>query len=218
MATNPGADLQPIAEQDSPRSVSAEHLQPPAGSPKPSDVGIYLARHGQTAYNLQRRFQGRLDVPLDATGVAQAQKLAHHAGAYSFAALWSSTLLRAKQTALIVAKRIQLPVRLDERLVETDAGRWTDRTFAEVERQSPQLFAAFLAGDPQFAFPGGESFAQQSERVAQALSDIQKGPLPALVVCHGVVIRLALYQRSRDRSVLSVRVANGALMPLDQAQ
>ncbi len=52
--------------------------------------------------------------------------------------------------------------------METDAGDWTDRTFADVQSQAPEEFAAFLAGDPSFAFPGGESFAQQEVRVGAA--------------------------------------------------
>lgn len=178
-------------------------------------MSVYLARHGQTAYNLERRFQGQLEVPLDRTGLGQAHDLAERASSHHFAALWSSTLLRARETAEIVSKRIGLEVRHDERLVETDAGDWTDRTFAEIERESPELFTGFISGDPSFAFPGGESFAAQGERIALALSDVEKGPLPALVVCHGVVIRIAIFQRAGHRVALAERVPNAALVPLD---
>jgi broad specificity phosphatase PhoE len=176
---------------------------------------VYLARHGQTDYNLERRFQGRLPVPLDQTGRRQAERLAERAAGYRFAALWSSTLLRARETAEVVARRIDLPIQLDERLVETDAGDWTDRLFAEVQQESPQLFAAFASGDPAFAFPGGESFAQQGERIAAALADVERDALPALVVCHGVVIRIALFQRAGRRVAAAERVPNGALVPLE---
>ncbi|MGA2320661.1 MAG: histidine phosphatase family protein [Solirubrobacteraceae bacterium] len=181
----------------------------------PTQHPLYLARHGQTAYNLERRFQGRLPVPLDETGRAQAAELAERAADHGFAALWSSTLLRARETADIVARRIGLSPREDPRLVETDAGAWTDRTFAEVQAEAPQRFAAFLAGDPSFAFPRGESFAEQELRVAAALEDVERGDLPALVVCHGMVIRAALSVRSGHWLPRGVRVANGALIPLD---
>jgi len=180
--------------------------------------GVYLARHGQTAYNLEGRFQGHLPVPLDDTGREQAAELAERAAAYDFAALWCSPLLRARETADVVARRIGLQPREDVRLVETDAGNWTDRSFAEVHAEAPELFAAFLAGDPSFAFPGGESLAQQDERVAAALTDVEAGELPALVVCHGMVIRAAL-SRSAGRSITRAeRVANGALVPLDPVE
>jgi broad specificity phosphatase PhoE len=102
--------------------------------------------------------------------------------------------------------------------METDAGDWTDRTFADVSAEAPELFAAFANADPDFAFPGGESFAQQGERVAAALADVELGQLPALVVCHGVVIRIALYQRAGHRVALAERVPNAALVPLDPVE
>ena len=97
--------------------------------------GVCLARHGQTAYNLEGRFQGQLPVPLDDTGRAQAAELAERAAAHGFAALWCSPLLRARETADIVARRIGLQPREDARLMETDAGDWTDRSFAEVHAE-----------------------------------------------------------------------------------
>lgn len=178
-------------------------------------AGVYLARHGQTAYNRLGRFQGHLPVPLDETGLAQAAELAERARSREFAALWCSPLLRARQTADVVAGAIGLTPREDARLVETDAGDWTDLTFEEVRASTPELFDAFASGDPSFAFPGGESFAQQEQRVGAALLDVQAGELPALVVCHGMVIRAALHVRGIGPFE---RVANGALVPLDAAE
>jgi broad specificity phosphatase PhoE len=188
-------------------------------------TNIYLARHGQTAYNLEGRFQGQLPVPLDDTGRAQAAELAERAaagaggetggaGGTPFLTLWCSPLLRARETADVVAARIGLEPREDPRLMETDAGDWTDRSFADVQAQAPDAFAAFVSGEPDFAFPGGESFAQQGVRVAAALTDIEHGPLPALVVCHGGVIRIALFQRVGRRAQMSERVPNAALVAL----
>jgi broad specificity phosphatase PhoE len=178
----------------------------------PAPPLLYLARHGQTAYNLEGRFQGQQPVPLDDTGRAQAAKLAERAAAHSFRALWCSPLLRARETADVVARRIGLEPHEDPRLMETDAGDWTDRSFAEVQAQAPEQFAAFLAADPSFAFPGGESFAEQERRVAAALEDVERAPLPALVVCHGMVIRAAFAARGAARFQ---RVPNAALVPLD---
>ncbi len=181
-------------------------------------MSVYLARHGQTAYNLERRFQGQMQVPLDQTGIAQAYDLAERASAIDFAALWSSPLRRARETAEIVAACIGLPIQEDARLMETDAGDWTDRSFAEIQAQTPELFAGFANGDPAFAFPGGESFAEQGIRVGAAIAEIEQGEMPALVVCHGVVIRIALFQRAGHRVALAERVPNAALVPLDPQQ
>jgi probable phosphoglycerate mutase len=176
---------------------------------------IYLARHGQTAYNLEGRFQGQLPVPLDDTGRAQAADLAERAAAHGFAALWTSPLLRARETADVVARLLGLQPREDPRLMETDAGDWTNRSFAEIQAEAPEQFAAFVAGDPSFAFPGGESFAEQEERVSAALADIELGELPALVVCHGMVIRAAFAVRTGRPISRTERVPNAGLVPLD---
>ncbi|MGC2374519.1 MAG: histidine phosphatase family protein [Solirubrobacteraceae bacterium] len=181
-------------------------------------ASVYLARHGQTAYNLERRFQGHLPVPLDQTGLEQAADLAERASAHEFAALWCSPLRRARETADIVAGRIDLEPREEPRMMETDAGDWTDRLFVDVQAENPDGFAGFIEGKPDFAFPGGESFAQQGVRVAAALVDIEQGELPALVVCHGVVIRIALFQRAGHKVALAERVPNAALVPLDPAE
>jgi broad specificity phosphatase PhoE len=180
--------------------------------------GVYLARHGQTAYNLEGRFQGQQPVPLDELGRTQAHELAELAAEHGFAVLWCSTLLRARETAEIVAARIGLEPIEDARLMETDAGDWTDRAFADVQAEAPELFAKFVAGDPTFAFPGGESFAEQEVRVGAALDEIERGPLPALVVCHGMVIRAALSGRTGQWLPNGQRVPNGALVPLDPAE
>jgi broad specificity phosphatase PhoE len=183
----------------------------------PAQARVYLARHGQTAYNLEGRFQGQLPVPLDDTGRGQAAELAEQAAAHGFSALWSSPLLRAHETAEIVSRALGLTAHEDPRLMETDAGEWTNRSFVDVRAEAPELFAAFLAGDPGFAFPGGESFAQQEVRVGAALDDIERGELPALVVCHGMVIRAALSVRAGHWLSKGQRVPNGALVPLDSA-
>jgi broad specificity phosphatase PhoE len=176
---------------------------------------VYLARHGQTAYNIEGRFQGQLPVPLDETGRGQAEELAERAVKHQFAALWCSPLPRARETADAVAKRIGLEPREDARLMETDAGDWTDRLFTEIQAETPEEFVKFIDGDPTFAFPGGESFAQQGVRVAAAIYDIRRAEAPALVVCHGGVIRLALSLHLEHGATLADRVPNGALIPLD---
>ena len=180
-----------------------------------SATGVYLARHGETAYNHEGRFQGQQAIPLNDTGRAQAAELAERAIAYGFRALWCSPLLRARETADIVAAAIGLEPKEDARLMETDAGDWTDRTFADVRGEAPELFDAFAAAEPSFAFPGGESFTQQEVRVDAALHEVEAGVLPALVVCHGMVIRAAFAARAEDKRAPFKRLPNAALVPLD---
>jgi broad specificity phosphatase PhoE len=180
------------------------------------DPVILLARHGQTAYNRARRFQGHLPVPLDDTGREQARELAQLAGARGdIVALWCSPLARAQETAEIVAERLVLEPRPDPRFVETDCGLWTDRFFTDVAAEDPDGFAAFLRADPVFRFPGGESLEEQDRRVAAGLAAVRaQGTTPALVVCHGMVIRLALARARGDPSLLVRAVPNAALVEL----
>lgn len=178
---------------------------------------IYLARHGRTPYNHEGRFQGHRDIPLDEVGRRQAVELAERAAAYGFVALWASPLRRARETAEVVAARIGLEIHYDPRLMETDTGAWTDRSFEEVQREDPEGFEAWMTGRSDWRFPGGESFQEQGDRVMAALAEIERGPQPALVVCHGMTIRLALARRRGEPGPGPTGLANCALVPLDGA-
>ena len=177
---------------------------------------IHLARHGQTAYNAEGRFQGHLPVPLDETGREQARALAETAAGMELKSLWCSPLARARETADIVAERIGLRPRPDARFAETDTGDWTGRSFAEIEAEDPEGFRRFQVSDPGFRYPGGESFAEQSERVQAGLRDVRARPegLPALVVCHRGVIRLALAAITGDHTAGGREIDNATLVTL----
>jgi broad specificity phosphatase PhoE len=165
------------------------------GAPEPESTrldGVLLARHGETAYNAEGRFQGLLPVPLNERGREQARQLAEVAATRGFVEMWCSPLARARETADIVVARIGLTPIEDLRLVETDTGDWTDRTFASVKAEDPDGFAAFQRADPDFAYPGGESLRHQTVRVLDALGEIARRPKPVLVVFHAMAIRLAL--------------------------
>jgi broad specificity phosphatase PhoE len=159
--------------------------------------GVLLARHGETNDNRQPiRVQGFTDTPLNDTGRRQAGELAEKIAADPVASLWASDLSRARETAEIVAARIGLRPALDARLREANRGRWEGRLFVDIERQEPDLYAAWRRAGDRFRFPGGESLLDQQQRVTAALGEIHRaGPLPALVVCHGGSIRVILCAR-----------------------
>ncbi|MHB8657514.1 MAG: histidine phosphatase family protein [Solirubrobacteraceae bacterium] len=165
---------------------------PPAVAPPA--VGVLLARHGETDDNREPiRVQGFRDTPLNQTGRRQAAELAARVDGLGITALWSSDLARAADTARIVGHRIGLEPRLDQRLREAHRGRWEGRLFIDIEREQPDLYAAWRAAGPGFRFPGGESLLDQQRRVAACVADIrQSGRLPALAVCHGGSIRVML--------------------------
>jgi broad specificity phosphatase PhoE len=177
---------------------------------------IHLARHGQTAYNAEGRFQGHLPVPLDDTGRAQARELAERAAQVPLRSLWCSPLARARETADIVAARIGLRPREDARFAETDTGDWTGRSFADVQAEDPEGFRRFEVSDPTFRYPGGESFAEQSERVQAGLGALRARAeaLPALVVCHRGVIRLAIAAATGDHTAGGREIGNATMVTL----
>ncbi len=176
---------------------------------------LYLARHGQTAYNAAGRFQGWLPVPLDATGREQSRELAELASSVAPVTLACSQIERARETAAIVGARLGLEPVIDERFAETDAGDWTDRTFTEVIAEDPEGFARFAALDMEWGFPGGERLADQQARVLTAIADWRgrHDQHPVLVVCHGNTIRLALAALSPG-SLTDERPENGSIVAL----
>ena len=179
---------------------------------------LFLARHGETDDNREPiRVQGFTDTPLNDTGRHQAAELAERVAPIGFVALWSSDLSRARETAEIVGDRVGLGVRLDPRLREADRGEWEGRRFIDIEREEPERFAAWRNAPATFRFPSGESLYEQLERVTACLSDVRgSDELPALVVCHGGSIRVALC--ARDPRGLAAfhefQVPNAALVPL----
>ena len=165
----------------------------------PSLHGVLMARHGETDDNLPPlRFQGFRDTPLNDTGRVQAHELAEKIAARSepIASLWSSDLSRARETAEIVGARIGVAPRLDPRLREANRGEWEGHLFPEIERADPERFAAWMRGGASWRFPGGESLQEQQDRVMASLAEIAATrELPALAVCHGGSIRVALCSR-----------------------
>lgn len=174
---------------------------------------IYLARHGQTAYNEEGRFQGWSDVPLNALGVEQAGELGRLVAGLSPGLLVTSSLERARQTAAIVGSRVGLEPVVEPRLAETDTGRWTHRSFEEVMAEDPAGFRSFVELDESWGFPGGERFTDQSARIEAALGELsgREEEFPIVVVCHRNVIRLALRARGREPDEMP---ANGSLVEL----
>lgn len=172
---------------------------------------LLLARHGETDDNLAERFQGQRDPPLNDRGRAQAVALADTVRTESIAVLWASPLNRALETARVVGGTLGLEPSLDDRLMEVDVGRWAGWTYAEARAASPTAFAAWLAAERTFRFPGGESLDEHAARVRAALDDIRAaGVSPALVVCHGGVIRAARRAVAGDTGWAET-VANGSV-------
>jgi probable phosphoglycerate mutase len=153
---------------------------------------ILLARHGETDHNVPpQRVQGWIDISLNERGREQATALAATVRESGIAALYSSNLARARETAEIVGAELRLPATVDERLAESRRGSWEGRRIEDIEREEPELWGAWMRGGESFKFPGGESLREHADRVAEALAEISGAPMPALVICHGGTIRCA---------------------------
>jgi len=145
-----------------------------------------LWRHGQTTWNVEHRYQGQTDIPLDDTGVAQAEQAARRLATLRPDALFSSDLSRTQQTAAALAKLTGLPVTLDKDLRERYGGDWEGLSDAEIRERFPAQRATW---NP----PNGEATLVVADRVAAALTRIadslDEGQL-AIAVGHGAAMRL----------------------------
>ncbi|QCX28013.1 histidine phosphatase family protein [Nocardioides jishulii] len=155
---------------------------------------LLLLRHGQTAWNLERRIQGQTDVPLDDTGIEQAEAVAPVIAAMHPAFVRSSDLARARTTAEKVADAAGVDVKTDPRLREFDLGERAGLTHGEYASVNADEFAAFRAGRYEAA-PGAESREQVEARfvpaLEDALADLAPGEL-GVVVAHGAALKVAL--------------------------
>jgi broad specificity phosphatase PhoE len=157
-------------------------------------AGVLLARHGETDDNVPPlRFQGWRDTPLNETGRRQARQLARRVADLGIAALFTSDLSRARETAEIVGAELKLDLLIDPRLREGNRGQWEGRLFDDVAEAEPERLNAYLRAGAQWRFPGGESLQEQQDRVSACVEEIRhSAPAPALAVCHGGSIRVML--------------------------
>lgn len=151
---------------------------------------ICLARHGETNWNLEKRVQGQLNIPLNVRGFAQAEALARELAGEKFDRVYSSDLKRALQTATPLAERLGLPILPTPRLREKHDGVWQGMTFAEVDLLYPQEHLLHRQRRPDFAITGAESLERFAARVAAELNAIaarHEGET-LLVVAHAGVL------------------------------
>jgi broad specificity phosphatase PhoE len=168
------------------------------------DMLLYCIRHGQTVYNAQGRIQGQTDVVLSELGVAQGEAVADALADKPITAVYSSPLRRALQTAEPLADRLGLTVQTDPRLMEMNLGDFQGQLRAELDREYPEAFTRWRSGDPDFAFPGGESRRSLTTRALAAFDTIRRTEHSHVaVVTHGAlllaVIRAMLHIASEIR-------------------
>ena len=154
---------------------------------------LYCVRHGESVHNAEGRIQGQLDVPLSDLGRRQGEAIAAVLATQGLDALYTSPLRRALQTAEIVARRLNLPIRADDRLKEINVGVFQNRLRSDIARLYPEAFARWTSGEPDFVVPGGESRRMLQERGCSAFRDIvTAGHQRAAIIAHGRLLVVAL--------------------------
>ncbi|MDR6212920.1 histidine phosphatase family protein [Paracidovorax wautersii] len=176
---------------------------------------IIAIRHGETAWNVDTRIQGHLDIPLNDTGLWQAQQVGQALAGEPVAAVYTSDLQRARVTAQAVADSTGAPLVLEPGLRERSFGQLQGRTFAEIETQLPEEARRWRQRDPHFEPEGGESlivFRERITRITDQLVQRHPGELVVLVA-HGGVLDV-LYRAATGQELQAPRtwkITNAAI-------
>lgn len=151
-----------------------------------------LVRHGETDWNLQARAQGQIDTPLNATGLAQAERVASRLESETFAAAYSSDLSRVVETARPIMRGRDVPITTTKDLREKHFGDWEGLTFDEIRDKHPSGFNQMFSDDSDFAAPGGGETDKDLCDRAAAFAERTRAAHPdddLLIVAHGGTLR-----------------------------
>ena len=154
------------------------------------ETTLIVIRHGETSWNREKRMQGTTDTVLSDVGRVQAQALGRRLAGRGFAALYSSDLSRARDTARAIAEHTSREVVADPRLQERRFGIFEGLTAAEIQSLYPKEHACFVSRDPEYEVPGGESARVFTQRCLGCLAGIadRHRDEAVVVVSHGLVL------------------------------
>lgn len=175
-----------------------------------SATRIIAVRHGETAWNVETRIQGQLDIDLNMRGRWQAERVADALADEAIDAIYASDLLRAKTTALTIAAKALSPrageVRLHTGLRERGFGIFEGLTYAQISNDWPEESRRWRQRDPNFAPVGGESLVQLRQRVAATLYALASQHLgeQIVLVAHGGIMD-ALYRLATQQDISAPR-------------
>ena len=133
---------------------------------------LILVRHGQTDWNREYRVQGQSDMPLNRTGLAQAEAIAMALKAEPIEAIYSSPLKRAYQTAKAIRQIHPVEIITNEGLKELDVGEVDGLYYPSLKTETPEFFAAWMADPGSVRWPGGETLPELQHRVWNAVQEI----------------------------------------------
>jgi broad specificity phosphatase PhoE len=176
-----------------PEEVGVDRVDPLATHLVPGEGLVVLLRHGRTAWNVEGRFLGRTDVPLDAEGRRQLRGLAQLSG--RFDAVYTSPLVRARETAGALAPPEAV---VDPELAEVDQGELEGWVATEALPRWPDFFEAFARDPDAVRIPGGESLPEVRARMRGALRRIGRRGAVVAVVGHQLAIASLVGELSGD--------------------
>lgn len=155
---------------------------------------IVIVRHGQTNWNIEGKWQGHSDIPLNTTGVQQAAQAAEQLKNERIDHVYSSDLSRAIETARTINQHHQKQIWTDARLREQNLGRWEGIYHKDIQKIYPDEWEAFTKNPASTEIVGGESVGQLSKRVKDVFTEIaERHPNErVLVVAHGLAIAVFL--------------------------
>jgi broad specificity phosphatase PhoE len=133
---------------------------------------IILVRHGETAWNVEEVFRGRLDIELNERGIKQAELLAESLSELKIEAVYSSPLKRALKTAEVIARRQRLEVRVSPGLIDGDFGQWQGLSLKEVRNKYTELYEQWATSPQLVKIPGGESLDEVRERALKVVDGV----------------------------------------------
>ncbi|WP_420473267.1 histidine phosphatase family protein [Noviherbaspirillum sp. ST9] len=205
-------------------AVTADHVVPRLNpSTRARAAHLCVTRHGETDWNRRGILQGWLDVPINDLGRRQAHEMASRFADAGFSAVWSSSLVRSRETAEIIAAALRLPPpSCHEGLKERHFGAIQGIPKDELAELNPALLEQILRRNPAASFIDGESMDEFADRVLGAMDDIgmQHRGERVLVISHGWVMDVVTRHvngLSRD-TILPVKPKNGDSVWIDVAR
>jgi len=173
---------------------------------------LIIIRHGETDWNIEGRYQGQADPPLNKKGFSQARKLASELTKTGLDVIFSSPLQRAFQTAKVIAEPLNIPVNIEPRLMEIHQGEWQTLLVTEIAARYPEVFHLWETQPWTVRIPGGESIFQVQQRVNAAVDEMVSQHRNKCIglVCHRIPISLIKmrYQGLNPDLVRSIQLPN----------
>ncbi|MCL2327208.1 MAG: histidine phosphatase family protein [Bacteroidetes bacterium] len=163
---------------------------------------LYLTRHGQTEWNMQKRMQGQNNSPLTELGEWQAAQLGNYLQGVQFDCIYSSSSPRAMHTAELIRGKRTIPIIASDDLMEIALGEWEGMTYREAKKSNPEQFYNLWHQSGKYYRPDSENFDELLQRTSGAIEKIaqQHNGETVLVVAHGMVLR-TLYTYFQKQSI-----------------